>query len=174
MTDAALAARDLLARRARQLSNPLSEGELSVARDGSSTTALLVIRVADERVGIALDHITEVHRTGALTPIPGAGTPVQGVIAWRGRVLTVLDIAHSRSGPIVLTDATRILVLGQQRGSFGVIADDVEDVQDVNLQQVASVDNVAPTRHEFVRGVMDDALVILDAAALITRFAPTH
>ena len=174
MTDVSTTARDLLARRARHLARPLSEGESPVTSVAVRATSLLVVRVGGERIGIALDHITEVHRTAALTPIPGAQLPVLGVIAWRGRVLTVLDIAHDRNGPAALSGTTRILVLGQRRGSFGVVADDVEDVQDVDMENAAPVDDVAPTRREFVRGVMTDALVVLDVAALIARFAPTH
>ena len=174
MTDSATTARDVLAQRARQLARPLSEGESSVSFAAGNGTSLLVIKVGSERIGIALDHIIEVHRTAALTPIPGAGPPVLGVIAWRGRVLTVLDIAHDRTGPVAISDTTRILVLGQRRGSFGVVADDVEDVHDVDVADAAPVDDVAPTHRDFVRGVMTDALVVLDVSALIARFASTH
>jgi purine-binding chemotaxis protein CheW len=172
MTDTGADARDLLARRARHLARPLAERELT-ASEGDAAS-LLVIRVGAERIGVPLDHIIEVHRSTSLTSIPGAALPVLGVIAWRGRVLTVLDIAHDRNGPSVLSDTTRILVLGQRRASFGIVADDVEDVQDVALGDTASLDDVAPTRSEFVRGVMADALIVLDVAALIARFASTH
>ena len=172
MTDSGV--RDVLAQRARQLARPLIERERDGGAATGGTMSLLVVRVSGERVGIPLDHIIEVYRTTALTPIPGAGPPVLGVIAWRGRVLTVLDIAHDRNGPVVVTDVTRFLVLGQRRGSFGVVADDVEDVQDVDMQDAAPVGEVAPHRRDFVHGVMADALVVLDVAALIARFAITH
>ena len=172
MTDTGAEARDLLARRARQLARPLSEGEATGS--GGDTTSLLVIRVGSERIGVALDHIIEVHRSMSLTPIPGAAPPILGVIAWRGRVLTVLDIAHDRNGPIALSDATRVLVLGQRRASFGIVADDVEDVHDIDIGHAVPLDDVAPARGQLLQGVMADALVILDVAALIARFASTH
>jgi purine-binding chemotaxis protein CheW len=174
MTQTGSDARGILEQRARQLARPLTTEETAAAPGANPAASLLVVRIGDERVGIALDQITEVYRTAVLTPIPGARPPVVGVIAWRGRVLTILDIAHSRNGSITLGDTTRILVLGQRRASFGVVADDVEDVQDVNMQDAAPVDDVAPARREFVRGVTADAVVVLDAAALIARFAPTH
>lgn len=161
--------RTLLAERARQLARPLDDID---AAGAVGTSSLLVVKLGDERVGIALDHITEVHRAILLTPIPGARLPVVGVIAWRGRVLTVLDIAHSRRAPLAMTDTTRILVLGRHNASFGIVADDVEDVQGLNTQDVVPVEDVSPARRAFVLGVTADALVVLDAAALITRFAP--
>lgn len=97
-----------------------------------------------------------------------------GVIAWRGRVLTVLDIAHSRSGHITITEATRILIMGQRTAAFGIVADEVDDVEDLNTQEAVPVEDVSPARREFVRGVTANALVVLDAAALIARFAPTQ
>ncbi len=165
--------RTVLQERARQLARPLTTvGNRDAS--GTNATSVLVAKLGDERASIALDHIIEVYRAGELTPIPGAQTPVVGLIAWRGRVLTVLDIAHTRSRSIEMTDATRILVIGQRTASFGIIADEVEDVQDLNGQEAVPIENISPSRREFVRGVTADALVVLDAAALIARFAPTQ
>ena len=160
-------ARAILAERARQLARPFAESE-----GESGTSSLLVVKLGDERVGIALDHITEVYRAAVLTPIPGAQSPVVGVIAWRGRVLTVLDVAHSRRAPLKMTETTRILVLGRHHASFGIVADDVEDVEGLDSQDVVPVEDVSPNRSAFVLGTTANALVVLDAAALITRFAP--
>jgi purine-binding chemotaxis protein CheW len=165
--------RTILQERARQLARPLTtvgKGDASAA----DAAPVLVARLGDERASIALDHIIEVYRASELTPIPGAQAPVVGLIAWRGRVLTVLDISHTRSRAIEMTDATRILVIGQRTASFGIIADEVEDVQELNAQEAVPIDNISPSRREFVRGVTADALVVLDAAALIARFAPTQ
>jgi purine-binding chemotaxis protein CheW len=167
------AVQTILRDRARQLARPLvTTRDMDAA--GAKAASVLVTRLGDERASIALDHIIEVYRAAELTPIPGARTPVIGVVAWRGRILTVLDIAHSRSAPIAITDATRIIVVGQLTPSFGIFADEVDDVQDLNAQDAQTVAEVAPGRREFVRGVTADALVVLDAAALIARFAPTQ
>ena len=166
-------AQTILRERARQLARPLAGiGELNAT--GAGATSVLVARLGDERATIALDHIIEVYRAAALTPIPGARTPVIGVIAWRGRVLTVLDIAHRRSDAIAITDTTRIIVIGQRTATFGIFADEVDDVEDLNTQEAAPVEDISPDRREFVRGVTSNALVVLDAAALIARFAPTQ
>ena len=169
MSDSHTRARDILAARARELARPVA----GVARDGA-VSALLVVRIADDRAGIALDHIIEVHRPTALTPIPGARAPVIGAIAWRGRVLTILDIASARRTSLAISDSTRVVVLGQRRAAFGVVVDEVENVEDVNMHDTAMVADLAPARRDLVRGVTSDAVVVLDAAALIARFAPTH
>ncbi len=168
-----MSARTVLQERARRLARPLANAGERNATDASASP-VLVVRLGDEQASIALDHIIEVYRTISLTAIPGARTPVIGVIAWRGRVLTVLDIAHSRSGPITVTDTTRVLVIGQRAAVFGILADEVDDVEDQNAHKAMPVEEVSPARREFVRGVTSKALVVLDAAALIARFAPTQ
>ena len=89
-------------------------------------------------------------------------------------MLTVLDIALKRTAPVTIGEATRIVVIGQRRAAFGIIADEVEDAQLVNLQDAAPVDSADPARAGLIRGVTPDALVVLDVPALIARFAPTH
>jgi chemotaxis signal transduction protein len=173
MSEPDLHGQAVLRERARQLARPLGAiGELNAI--GASETSVLVAKFGDERASLALDHIIEVYRAAALTPIPGARSPVIGVVAWRGRVLTVLDIAHSRSGPIAITGTTRIIVIGRRTAAFGILADEVDDVEDLNTQQAVPIEDTSPGRREFVRGVTSNALVVLDAAALIARFAPTH
>jgi hypothetical protein len=44
----------------------------------------------------------------------------------------------------------------------------------VNLADVAPADDVAESRRPFVRGVLPNALVVIDAAALMAQFAPSH
>jgi chemotaxis signal transduction protein len=173
MIDSNTLAREILVKRARQLARPIVDlSHHSLASDAGNS--VIAVRIGDERLGIALDHTTEVYRASELTPIPGARPPVVGVIAWRGRVLTVLDIAHSRRGPVVITDATRIIVIGKRSVSFGIVADDVDDIQDVNTLDLKPVENVSPARLEIIRGMTNDALVVLDVAALIARFAPNQ
>lgn len=171
MTGSASSARATLEQRARLLARPL-ENEAALREAGM--VSLLTVHFGDERGAIALEHLLEIHRPTILTPIPGAGPPVVGVIAWRGRVLTVLDLAPTRRAPLAISDTTRILIVGQKRASFGIVVDDIEDVRLVNMQDVLPVENVARERRDFIRGALEDAAVVLDAHALIARFAPTH
>lgn len=168
----ALEPKGVLEERARRLARAVVVDE--ARPDEADSDTVLVIGLGVERVGVALDYITEVHRAVRLTPIPGARPPVAGVIAWRGRVLTVLDIALQRTGPVTIGEATRIVVIGQRRAAFGIVADDVEDTQLVNLHDAAPVETADPARAGLIRGVTSDALVVLDVPALIARFAPTH
>jgi len=173
MTELNSSARTVLIERARKLAQPVAEtGRISLEDEAS--TSVLVVSLGDERAGIALGYTIEVYRASELTPIPGARPPVAGAIAWRGRVLTVLDIAHTRRQPIAMTEATRILVIGRRTAVFGIVADEVDDVRYLNAHEINPVENISTARSEFVRGMTADAVVVLDVPALIARFAPTQ
>jgi purine-binding chemotaxis protein CheW len=174
MSETAGGDREILALRARQLARPFSDSMQDAQATDGDLSAFLVVRIGAERFGLALDHITEVYRVDAITPIPGAHSPVVGVIAWRGRVLTVLDIAQKRSTPLTITSDSRILVIGVRRALFGIVTDEVEDTEHIYAQDISPADEVVTSRPEFVGGVSADAIVVLDAAAIMRTFAPRH
>lgn len=162
-------ARALLESRARELARPASA---AVSDDAAAThdgMVVLEIHLVDERLGVPLSQIVEVYRPSALSAVPGARAPVAGVIAWRGRVLTILDLAHARVGAPTLGEATRVIVLGTGRASLGILADIVEDVRAIADTDLRPQDDPSPARAGIVRGITPDALVVLDALALINR-----
>ena len=59
-------------------------------RDGRA----LLFTLGRERFGIALGAIRGVFEPEVLRTVPGAPDEVPGVAAWRGRVLTVVDLAR--------------------------------------------------------------------------------
>jgi chemotaxis signal transduction protein len=161
-------AREVLEARARHLARPVGAAENGVVLDANTLT-VLIARLGEERVAFPLAQIVEVHRPSALSVVPGASAPVAGVIAWRGRVLTVLDLAHGRQGLPALGDEARVIVIGQARAAFGVFADETEDVQTIDLSTLVTDDDASPTRAAIVRGVTSDAVVVLDSIALLDR-----
>ena len=168
------AARALLEARATELARPA--GAISVEYEQVASDAILVleIRLGDERVGVPLAQIVEIYRPPALSAVPGARAPVTGVAAWRGRVLTILDLAHGRLGEAALGEATRVVVMGVGRTAFGLFADEVEDVHYVDGADLRPPDDPSSARAGIVRGVTSDALVVLDGPALLQRHTTTN
>jgi purine-binding chemotaxis protein CheW len=160
--------RSVLEDRARHLAAPLAE--LSNIAAGDAT---LVVRRGSERFGIPLDAIVEVQRGPAMTPLPTAAAPVVGVIAWRGRILTVIDIAAS--GTRIDADTRwHAVIVGRSRARIAIVADAVDETRSIDAADIRPLDEVAPplrSAHAPVRGVTADALVVIDGEALLARYS---
>jgi purine-binding chemotaxis protein CheW len=51
------------------------------------------MRVGGEQFALPVEHVREIARLGAISPVPGAGNVVLGVRNLRGQVLPVFDLA---------------------------------------------------------------------------------
>ena len=157
-------ARVILDERARILARPIE------ARSEAETSEVIVFLVGEETYAVALEHVVEVARGVGITPLPGAEWPVIGVTGWRGRILTVLDVSSTARSHLEPGDESRILVLGERRAAFGVIASVIEDVRKLAADSVTPSLDEPAGRAEYVRGMTNDAIVMLDVPALIQRF----
>ncbi|HUQ82395.1 MAG TPA: chemotaxis protein CheW [Gemmatimonadaceae bacterium] len=158
--------RSVLEDRARDLAAPLVE-----LSDGAAGDATLVIRRGSERFGIPLDAVVEVQRGPSMTPLPTAAAPVVGVIGWRGRILTVIDIAAS--GASIGADTEwRAVIVGRSRARIAIFADAVDETRVIEAGEIRPPDEVAlRSEHAPLRGITADALIVLDGEALLSRYS---
>ena len=157
-------ARAILDERARALAKPL------VARTDLDAYDVMVFRVGEETYGVPLEHVVEVARGAGVTPLPGVERPVIGITGWRGRILTVLDVSSAAGSQTEPGDETRIVVLGERRAAFGVIANAIDSIRKVADESLTPSLEEPAGRDEYVRGITNDAIVMLDVPALIRRF----
>ena len=164
INDAATRQRVLDAR-ATALAVPLAIHDASAADDDMD---VLTFIVGEERLAIPLGAIVAIVRNGAVTPLPHAVAPVFGVTAWRGRPLTVLSVG----GSIRATDAvSRLIVLGDgRRAVLGLLVDGVDDTLVVRKSALSPARGGA--RGLFALGVTEDAVLVLDADAMLNAARP--
>lgn len=160
-----LADRELLARRARSLA--VGEEVEEVAALG-----VLVVRIGDERYGLALEVVREVVSEYRLTSVPCAPGHIRGVVNLRGDIVSVTDLAvvlglpdgaPSHAPPLVVisddgvTTALAVEVIGD------IVEVPVDDVRPpLPLLDQAHADAVAGS---FV--IQEGPVALLDAAALL-------
>lgn len=163
--DDATARLALLAARAVALARPLAEHDEAALAD---QLEVLVFRVGDERLGLALGAIVAIVRASAVTPLPRAVAPVHGVTAWRGRPLTVLWLG---SGRAIAQSDSRLIVMGDgRRAVLGLLVDGIDDTVVVKRSTLAPAAQGA--RGALALGITDDALLVLDADAMLTAARP--
>ena len=67
-----------------------------------------------------------------------------------------------------VTDLSRVLVLGGDRAEFGMLADAAHEVRTLRLDEILEPPgSVAGAGREYLRGVTQEALIVLDGAMLL-------
>lgn len=156
-------AQTILEERARALACVPAE-----AARAAEVVEVVAFRVAGERYAVSARHVREVVRMTECTPVPGAPDLLAGVVNLRGEILAVfeprvlLGLGGDEETP------SRILVLGDDRAEFGLLADAVHEVLVLRRDDILPPpDALAGPGWGHLRGVTAGGLVVLDGAALL-------
>jgi purine-binding chemotaxis protein CheW len=134
---AAAAARAALSPSAEQAKAVMDERARALARvparppRAAEVMKVAVLTLARERYAIETRYVRRVVRLEDLTPIPGAPEFLSGVINLRGEILDVFDLRvlfGLAAG--AATERSRVVVLGDDRDEFGVLADAAHEGDD--------------------------------------------
>jgi purine-binding chemotaxis protein CheW len=168
----------------RQALGPTPEQSLAVMDERARVLARVPVRdpeppeflevasflLAGERYAIETRFITRVVRLTDFTPVPGTPEFLGGVLNLRGEILALIDLrAYFGIASTGLTDLSRILVLGLERNEFGIMADRVEEVSTLRVDEVLETPVTLPGGggRAPLLGVTADARIVLDGAALL-------
>jgi purine-binding chemotaxis protein CheW len=157
-------AEELLRSRARRLAQPMAA---PAAFDAGMP--VLSFRLSAERYAIETKYVHSVRRAATLTPLPLAGEHVLGLTNVQGELLVVFDLrvlfglARGRLG-----DTIALMILGTAEPELGVLVDELSSVDQLDQAQLFQPLMAADSNaRAHVRGVTQDALLVLDGAALL-------
>jgi purine-binding chemotaxis protein CheW len=132
-------------------------------RRGRAGQNYLTFSVGEETFALPVSALLQVLRQPKVVPLPGSALPLIGVTGWRGDLLMVFDIA---AVPLSDDAATPYIVVLANDPPLGVRVDEVNDVVEVTTSAIQNL-TAARAHRAYARGVTADALVVLDAAALV-------
>lgn len=126
--------------------------------------------LAHERYALDASFVREVCPLREITQLPATPAFVLGIISFRGQIVSILDLKKffdlPQSG---LTDYNKVIILRDSSMELGLLADAVAGVHRVALADIQpSLPTLTGIRAEYLRGVTDQRLVILDAARILT------
>ncbi len=126
--------------------------------------------MASELYGIENRYIREVYALKDFTPLPCTPSFVFGIINIRGRIVSVIDIKRFFDLPDRgLSDQNKVIVLSSSTMEFGILADEIRGVRNVLSKDVqAGLPTLTGIRLEYLLGVTEDRLIILDGGKLLT------
>jgi purine-binding chemotaxis protein CheW len=122
--------------------------------------------LAGERYGIESRFVREVARLTRFTPVPGTPAFVLGITNLRGEILALFDL-RQLLGIVTegVTDLGRIVVLGEHRREFGLLADAASEILYVPASSLAQTEPSWGRAH--VRAVTPDGVIVLSGEALL-------
>jgi chemotaxis signal transduction protein len=147
--------RSMLERRARVLARPHT-----AQAPARTLQARMRFQAGGEAFALDLEDVAAVARPLGLSVLPGTTAPLVGVAVWRGRVISVLDVAGLHGGRTALSGATVVMIV-LAGGRTAVLAD--------SSPEIAPLSDVrAPTagRATYVKAVLPDGTALLNGAAL--------
>lgn len=136
----------------------------------------VIFRVEKERYGLPLSAVREVVVPPArFTRVPRAPPAVSGVMNFRGRVVTVVELRQLLSLPEAQTPPSRVLLLDRGRRDLGFLVTDVDGIEALERVSAAAPGKTVPA----IRGVArlkGLGVTVLDPegldAAVVALFTP--
>jgi purine-binding chemotaxis protein CheW len=127
-----------------------------------------VLSFGDERYGIPTSHVLEVLALRDLTPVPCTPPFVLGILNYRGRILTVLDLRPLFELPgDGSTSGHRVVAVSAAGITFGIFAETASAPITLDAAELAPPPMTLPVdRQALIRGVTREMVSVLDLEAL--------
>ena len=115
------------------------------------TIQYIVVQIGNEKYGIDIKYIDNIVRMQKITRVPKVQSYFKGVINLRGEIVPVMSIRKKMGLPEdVITDASRIIIIKlEEKGSIGVIVDEVKEVITLNMAEVEKTS----AKDSFINGI---------------------
>ena len=115
------------------------------------TIQYIVVQIGNEKYGIDIKFIDNIVRMQKITRVPKVQSYFKGIINLRGEIVPVMSIRKKMGLPEdVITDASRIIIIKlEDKGSIGVIVDEVREVITLNMADVEK----QSAKDSFINGI---------------------
>jgi purine-binding chemotaxis protein CheW len=155
----------ILISRAQALSRQPEKEEAAADR-----IEIIEFNLACEKYGIELSYIAEVYAMKEITRIPCTPPFVLGVVNVRGNILSVIDMRKFFELPDKgLSDLNKVIIIRSDTMEFGILADAILGVRLLSLGQLLpSLPTLTDIRSDYLKGVTEDRLVVLDGGKLLS------
>ncbi len=126
-------------------------------------------RLAHEIYGFELAHIQEVYSVSNLTPVPCTPPFVLGIINVRGQIFSVINLKIFFDLPDEEhAEFNKAIIIQAGHSAFGILADAILGVESIPRRKIqSSLPTLSGIQAEYVKGITNDPLIILDAPKIL-------
>ncbi len=133
-----------------------------------TTFEILEFQISGEKYGLESQYVTKILLLNDLTFLPGVPSFIVGIINVRGHVIPVIDIKKIFDLPKQnSTQEAKVVVIETEDAIFGIIADNISGLRFIPVNELqTSLPMLSGIRAEYLKGVSNDQLVVLDPLKL--------
>jgi chemotaxis signal transduction protein len=152
-----------LEERARILARP------DKSSDDNQSIEVLRFSISHQEFAIEMHHVKEVVLTGKITPVPGTPGYIAGICVIRGEIISLVDLrALLPIHHTGITDLNRVIVLSGNNLMFGILADQITGIGNLDLNRLSpALGEAGPGFMNFIKGIHEGALSLLDTESLL-------
>jgi purine-binding chemotaxis protein CheW len=158
-------------------SNNTNNNEEEKVIDYANTSEFMTFELGAMKYAIELPKIREILTyPDNITTLPNTNEWVKGLINLRGEVVPILDIRIKfNTSESVFNDSTSVIaVITEDKRMIGIIVDSVDDVQRLDISQLAPVSEMGsaiPAKYlkGYVRLDNNEMLVIMDIERVVDK-----
>lgn len=158
--------RDIFLERARSTALKAS----SVKASSHNIINVVEFNLLSDRYAFEESYVSEILFLKELTPIPGTPSFVLGVISYRSKILSIINLKSlfNLKGRGI-SDLNKVIVLDNGINYFGVVTDTITGIREVDLNSLSQPPvNLDTSEMEFISGVLPDGLILLNANKILT------
>ena len=136
----------------------------------SEIIEIVEFQLSSERYGVESSYVREVYSLKELTPLPCTPSFLLGVVNVHGQIISVIDIRKFFDLPAEgLTDINNIIIVGKEKMELAILTDAITGMRSMSLQDIQpSLPTLTGIRAEYLKGVTNERLVILDVLKILS------
>jgi purine-binding chemotaxis protein CheW len=125
--------------------------------------------LAREHYAVENQYVREIMPIREFTPIPGTPPFILGVIAVRGRIISLMDMRRCLNlPPTGLINGSRAVLLADEHMEFAILADRVIGLRSLRMDSLQpSVTALTGTGAEYLLGVAPDGFIVFDGKKIL-------
>lgn len=129
---------------------------------------LLVFSLAGARYAVELRYVREVTRLVEFSPVPGLPPFYSGVTSVRGEIVALIDLrGFLGAAGAGLSDSSRAIVLGRERGEFAMLADELARIAFLAPGELLEAPSASQGGGARALGLTREAVLVLDGRAML-------
>ena len=124
---------------------------------------VIIFKILEKEYGLDVLNVIQVIRQRPITGVPEASDFVEGVIAWRGKIIPLVNMRKKfASSPQAFQQVSRFIITKVKNHNLGIIVDSVTDVLRIDDAIVEAPDEVLKDA-SYLKGVVkiDQRIIIL-------------